>query len=451
MEKMTIREVALAVGIPSRVEGEISSVCTDTRTIEPGCLFVALKGERFDGNDFVEQALAQGAAAALCERGGPGARLVVRDSGSALLQLAAYYCGKFSIPKIALTGSVGKTTTKEMTAAVLGQKYLTLKTEGNMNNQIGLPRTVFRMDTSTGAAVFEMGMDAAGQISRLSRTVKPDVGVLTNIGVSHIENLGSREGILRAKLEILDGMEPNAPLVLNGDDPYLAEAGRGLERPVIFYGLHSSACHVRAEQICQKEDGTEFLLCAGEKKLSAALPTIGEHNVYDALAAVAVGQLMGVPLEQAVCGLAEYVPAGMRQRVVRKHGLTVVEDCYNASPDSVRASLKALAMMPCEGKRIAVLGDMLELGSYAESAHRECGRAAADTGVDGLFTYGDNARYCAEEAGQLGVTARHYEKKEPLARELLELLQPGDVVLFKASRAIKLEEAMQMVYDGWEK
>ena len=449
MKTMTIKEIAMAVGIPCRAEGEISEICTDTRAVTSGCLFVAIRGERFDGNDFADEAIRQGAGAVLCERKGNlehGIYLVVKDTRIALLRLAEYYAGLFPIPKVGLTGSVGKTTTKEMTAAVLSRCFRTLKTEGNFNNQIGLPKMVFRLDDSIQAAVFEMGMDHAGQISSLSRTVKPDVGIITKIGVSHIENLGSQEGILHAKMEITDGMREGTPLVLNGDDPLLLKAAESCGHPVILFGIDNPSCRVTASHIRQEGEKTFFLLSVFEHQISVELPAVGRHQVYDALAAAAAGSFLGVPLDEIARGLSEYVPSGMRQRVVRHKGLIVIEDCYNASPDSIKAALQALASMEGVERKIAVLGDMLELGEYAEKAHRNCGRLAAQSGVDLLFAYGENARFYVEEAEKCGVQGAFYEDKDGLANALLSQLKPGDCVLFKASRGMKLEEVIQKIY-----
>lgn len=452
----SIREAASAVGSKCAGDGQITSVCIDSRSIQPGCLFAAIRGERFDGHDFIPQAFAQGAAAVLSERpveGAKGPVILVKDTRLAFLHLAAFYRARFQIPVVGLTGSVGKTTTKEMVAAVLEQKYRTLKTQGNLNNQIGLPRMIFQMDDETQAAVLEMGMDRPGQISSLSQTAQPTIGIITNIGVSHIENFGSQEGILKAKLEILDGMEPTAPLLLNGDDPLLLDACRKIKNPVLLYGIQNPACGLRAQEIVEQSDGTRFTVEIQGQRQPLWIPAVGKHNVYNALAGVAVGNLLQVPPEQIRQGLAGYQPSGMRQHVVRCGGVTVVEDCYNASPDSVKAALSALMLMPMEaqGRRIAVLGDMAELGDFAPQAHNKCGEYAARAGVDLLFTVGNSARYCRDTAAQNGVEAYHFESKQALTNRLLAVLRPGDLVLFKASRVMRLEEVFQALYQQWEK
>lgn len=455
MEKMSIREVATAVGAYSAAPGFVTSVCTDTRALEEGCLFVALKGERFNGNAFALQAAAQGAAALLCEAAPAGADIpviVVEDTGDALLKLAGYYRAQFDFPVVGVTGSVGKTTTKEMTAAVLSQQYNTLKTEGNFNNQIGLPKMLFRLQKETEAAVLEMGMDHAGQIERLSRAAAPTLSIITNIGVSHIEHFGSQEGILQAKLEILKGMSPEAPVILNGDDRLLRAAAGETHNPVLLVGIDTPGCDLQAEHIVQKEDGISFAVSVQALGISVPiwLPVIGRHHVYDALFAFAAGSLLQIPFDRIARGLASYAPVGMRQRVVRAGGITVIEDCYNASPDSVKASLAALAAMPCEGRRVAVLGDMLELGDYAAAAHAECGEAAAKAGLDLLLAYGENARGYVRAAAGKGLRAEHFTEKQALAQRLNEWLRPGDIALFKASRGMRLEEALEPIYAVWK-
>lgn len=455
MTGFSIKKVACAVGSRCACDGEITSICIDSRSIQPGCLFVAIRGERFDGHDFIAQAFAQGAAAALSEHPveeATGPVIVVKDTRMAFLHLAAFYRSQFDIPVVGLTGSVGKTTTKEMVAAVVEQKYRTLKTEGNLNNQIGLPRMIFRIEQDTQAAVLEMGMDHAGQISSLSQTARPSIGIITNIGVSHIENFGSQEGILKAKLEILDGMSPEAPLLLNGDDPLLLDACGKIKNPVVLFGVRNPACNLRAEQVAEESDGTRFTAVSSNGRQELWVPAVGKHNVYNALAAVAVGELLGLSPEQIRQGLAQYQPSGMRQHVTHCGGVTVVEDCYNASPDSVKASLSALRLMPKaeKGRRIAVLGDIAELGAFAPQAHKKCGEYAAKAGVDLLFTVGKNARYCRDTAAQKGVRATHFDDKQALTDRLFTILRPGDLVLFKASRVMRLEEVFQELYRRWE-
>lgn len=305
MIPLKLKDVAAACSAEFSGDGEkkIYSVCTDTRKIEEGCLFIALKGENFDGNAFVEEALSKGAAAAVSSRDVDDSRVLkVQDTCKALSLIAGMYRRRFSIPVIALTGSVGKTTTKEMVHCVISSKYKTLKSLGNLNNQIGMPMTVFSLDETYEAAVFEMGMADFGEISNLSRVAAPTLGILTNIGVSHMETLGSRENILKAKMEILDGMENDAPVIVNADDEYLKDADFS-DHEVIWYGIESEKCHIKAEDITSDGMYTDFTAVLGGEKQKVHLPAIGIHNVYNALAALAAGVKYGISLSEGAVSL----------------------------------------------------------------------------------------------------------------------------------------------------
>jgi len=452
IEPMTIKEIAKAVGEKSSSGAECRAITTDSRTVTKDSLFIALSGENFDGNAFIPAAFEKGAAAAIGSgeiEDAQGVVIQVEDTRKALMELAAYYRRKFEMPLVGLTGSVGKTTTKEMIACVLSSKYKTLKTEGNFNNEIGLPRMLFRLNHETECTVLEMGMNHFGEISALSQTARPTVGVITNIGVSHIENLGSQQGILKAKLELLDGMEETAPLVLNGDDKLLYEASMQQKNPIRLYGIDNPECCCVAREIHQAGNRTAFVVEYEGSRYPVAIPAVGRHNVYNALCAFLTGALLGVSPEEAVEALLQYKPAGMRQNIREYCGLTLIEDCYNASPDSMRAALSVLESLPSAGKKVAVLGDMLELGSYAETGHRDCGRAAVAAHVDRLYCYGENARFYVEEAIAGGLEAALFTDKQVLARTLLQELSPGDAVLFKASRGMKLEEVLETLYIHW--
>jgi UDP-N-acetylmuramoyl-tripeptide--D-alanyl-D-alanine ligase len=342
---------------------------------------------------------------------------------------------------------VGKTTTKEMIAAVLSQKYKTLATQGNLNNEIGLPKMCFRLDSSYEAAVFEMGMSGFGEISRLTDTARPTIGIITNIGVCHIEMLGSREGILKAKMEILEGMDDSAPLIINGDNDLLPSGVAGIPNPVVVCGIDCENADCRAENIIQTENGMNFVISYKGGKYPVKLPAVGIHNVCNACVAFACGMLMDIAPEQAVKGLAEYVPTGMRQKIVKKGGITVIEDCYNASPDSIKASLQVLSDYKCK-RRIAVLGDMKELGDYSLTAHTVCGETAADKHVDILLAYGPESEgYINGACGRIPC-ALHFNDKEELAAKLCEMLREGDAVLVKGSRAMKLEDVITKIYES---
>lgn len=455
MKAFTLQEAAAALGLPQmQAQATLADVCTDTRKIQPGSLFVCLRGERFDGHSFASQAAQLGAAALLVDHpvDADVPQLVVTDTGKALLQLAGWYRRRFQLPVVGLTGSVGKTTTKEFIALVLGAKYNTLKTQGNLNNEIGVPQMLFRLEDSHTAAVIEMGMNHFGEISRLTRAVAPTVGLITNIGVSHIENLGSRAGILQAKLEILEGMAPDAPLIVNMDNDMLRTVKLG-DRPLLTFAIDDQRADFTATDIAEQGSTTTFTVHHSTFTQPVTIPTVGIHNVYNALAAMAVGYVTGVDpaAAAAAAALANYVPAGMRQNLVQVGGVQVIEDCYNASPDSMRAALQTLGKLPVH-RRYAVLGAMLELGDYAKEAHTQVGKMAAENGIDGVLAYGADAAYIVEAAKQAGLeNARLFDTKEALAQSLAQQVQPGDGVLFKGSRGMHLEDVMHTVYERWEK
>ncbi len=454
MEKRQLSDLIAAVGgtvccgDPNQTVSEIS---TDTRNITAGSLFVPIRGERFDGHDFIPQAFAAGAVAVLSEHPAEGGCVIlVPDTAKAYLQLAAWYRRQFDLTVVGVTGSVGKTTTKEMIATVLESRYQTLKTEGNFNNEIGLPRTLFRLSDRDEMAVIEMGMSHFGEIRRLAETAAPNIGVITNVGVSHIENLGSREGILQAKLELLDGMSPDAPLLLNLDNDLLSQVAKTLDRRVITYGIDGQGADISACHICEAELTTEFDIIHQGEQTHVVLPAVGRHNVQNALVAYGVGRLVGIDPTAIAEALGRYTPTGMRQRIVRQNGFCVIADCYNASPDSMRAALGVLSTIPCEGRRIAVLGDMLELGDYAKQAHTQVGEMVAATAPDALFCIGKDAadiRAGAEAAGFCN--GFYYADRQALVDAVKEYVTAGDCLLFKASRGMKLEELMEQICGSW--
>ncbi len=443
-------EPVLHCAIPC--EAEITYVSTDTRDLPAGCLFVALRGERFDGHDFVKQAMEAGAVAAVTEQPIEGCPcLVVEHTGRALLQIGAFYRKKFSPFLVGVTGSVGKTTTKEMIACVLAAQFCTLKTQGNLNNEIGLPKTLFGLEACHEAAVIEMGMSHFGEISRLSRTACPSVGVITNIGYSHIEHLKTQEGILQAKLEILDGMAADAPLVVNGDDPLLQPLPHDLERPVITYGMHSPRANVRAVDIVRNAQGSTFCIETETKeKYAVSLPCAGDHNIMNALAAFCVGRLAQIPPETICHALEQYQTVGLRQNIYARGAYTIIADCYNASPDSMKAALTVLRDMPCKGRRIAVLGDMLELGEMSRQLHTLVGEMVAASEVDALFCYGKESFYIAQRAAMQKISVFHTEDPKQLCQVMRNYLRPRDVILFKASRGMHLETCIDVIFEQEE-
>lgn len=447
--KLSLKEIAEALGTEIQSDKIINRISTDSRDVDENTLFFAIKGERFDAHDFANKAEENGAAALVCHRKVDCTCPViyVSDTKKALLDLSSYYRKKFKdLILIGLTGSVGKTTTKEMTACVLGMKYKTLKTEGNFNNEIGMPKTLFRLDETIQCAVIEMGMSEFGEISALTNAALPSGAIISNIGVSHIENLGSREGIFKAKTEIIEGLKKGAPLLLNGDDDMLSTV-KNDNFNVVFFGINNEKCDVRAVDIKEHGFHTDFTVITKDGRQNVTLPTVGIHNVYNALAAIAMGLCFGVSAADAAKGLENYVPSGMRQRIKTLGNITIIEDCYNASPDSERAALNSLCTV-AKGRKIAVLGDMLELGSYTEQAHRTVGEYAAHKKIDLLFTFGESSKYLADSARKCGLkNTFEFTDKQSLANALLSEIKDGDTVIFKASRGMKLEDVINIIYE----
>lgn len=446
---MKLFEIVQAVGgsFGYPADTEISSVSTDTRTITAGSVFIALKGENFDGHDFGVKACELGAEAVIAERPIEGAKCIVVDSTArALLQLANHYRKKFDIPLIGITGSVGKTTAKDMTALVLSKKYNTLKTEGNHNNEIGMPMTLFGIDGTTGAAVIEMGMNHFGEISRLSMCCEPTCAIITNIGHSHIENLGSQEGILKAKMEILDGADYSAPLILPADDKLLSQIEGRHGRQVIFFSTKKKTADVYASDIVTDESGISFKINYPGGSVDARLGCLGEHNVKNALAAFCAGLTLGIEPQLMAEAIGEYRPQGIRQNIREVRGMKFIVDCYNAAPDSMKAALSALGQIgvPEGGRRIAVLSDMLELGKHSRSLHRLTGEYVGGSKAEFLYCCGNDSRYYVDGAVKKGMDAESchfFESKQDMIDALKKELREGDAVLFKGSRGMKLEEA----------
>jgi len=449
MEKLTIREIADALGAVCPMDGEVTSLCTDSRQITPGCLFVAIQGENFDGHDFIRAALDQGAVCALAHHPGDFPRdrvLMVEDTLKALLALSAWYRGRMPVRVVGVTGSVGKTTTKEMAAMVLAARFSVIKTEGSMNNEIGAPKTLLTIERDTQAAVIEMGMCGFGEIRDLALAARPEMGVITNVGVSHMEQLGSRENILRAKLELAECLPDGAPLFLCGDNDLLS-AVKIPRLSIIFYGIDNQNNDICGTIRSSTPLSTEFTIRWKGKSWEASIPGAGRHLVLNALAAFGVGVAMGVEPEAAIAALKSYTPAGMRQKVVEHHGVTVIEDCYNASPDSMAAALDTLSTFPAEGRRIFVASDMLELGAISRRCHRQVGERAAGCGIDLLLAWGKMAEEIVLGAKEKGMeSARFFPEKDALADALAETVRPGDLVWFKGSRSMKLEEVVRQLY-----
>lgn len=449
MEKLTLTEIVDALGTTLPVEAEITEISTDTRNLPEGCLFLALRGTHFDGHAFAKRAVESGAAAVVTEYEIEDCPcLVVDNTRLALLRIAAYYRSKFSPILVGVTGSVGKTTSKEMIALVLSAKYNTLKTQGNLNNEIGLPKTLLELDSHHEAAVIEMGMSNFGEIHRLSCTTQPTIGVITNIGFSHIENLKSQEGILKAKLEILDGMADDAPLVVSADDPFLAPLKNELlPRPVYTYGIENEDADVRAVDIESDDSSISFtVIDKGKETCRVTLPCVGLHNVLDALGAYCTGRLADIEPEKIAEALGKYKTVGFRQNIEQHGTYTLIVDCYNASPDSMKAALHVLREMKSSGRKAAVLGDMLELGDLSRKLHEIVGDMSLVSGADQIFCYGKNAKYIAKTAAKGGASVFHTEDKTELCSAIRAYLRPGDLILFKASRGMHLEDCIKEIF-----
>ncbi len=451
MKPLTVEAVANAVHgkiIKTATKAAILGVSTDSRRIMPGDLFIPLVGEHFDGHHFIQDALQGGASAYLTSQEhllfpDQVYGILVADTQKALQDLAAYYLRLFNLPIAAVTGSTGKTTTKDMIASVLSKKYHVLKTEGNFNNEIGLPLTIFRLEDAHEAVVLEMGMSGFGEIQRLVGIAPPKVAVITNIGVSHIEKLGSRENILKAKMEIFDQFGSDCIAVLNADDPMLCASALHFPYPVVYYGLDKGSDITANEIQLKAEAGTAFVVTTAEGSMAMDLQVPGLHNVSNALAAVAVGRLFGLTIQEIKDGLKEFESGIMRLHIFEtRGGIRVIDDVYNASPDSMAAALAVLRDMPGD-RKIAVLGDMLELGDYSEEGHRGVGHTAAACALDILVVVGNKSRSIAEEAVKAGMPDQDihtFDNNLEAVTFLEQILKPKDTVLVKGSRGMKMED-----------
>jgi UDP-N-acetylmuramoyl-tripeptide--D-alanyl-D-alanine ligase len=466
-ELREVISVKVLAGDPSpSAKRRIRGISSDSRSIRRGDLFVALKGDRFDGHDFVPAVLAQGAAGAIVhdeyrlpQGKGTGVKTSgrtepfifgVRDPLFAYQQLATHHRSRFEIPVVAVTGSNGKTTTKEMVASVLAQRWRTLKTEGNFNNRIGVPHTLFRLSARHQAAVIEMGVDQQGQTRRLCEIARPTIGIITNIGPDHLEFFGSMEGSAQAKAELLDHLSENGTAILNADDPYFDYLAARAQCRVVSFGLSEKA-DVRATHVSSDaRHGTNFrLLLPGKSRHTlVTIKVHGAHNVANALAAAAVGFALNFSGAMIAQGLAKFRPATMRSQVVTHHGVQVINDCYNANPASMKAALQLLAQWSPARERVAVLGDMLELGRDTQQMHRDVGRFLAALNLSRLIACGTLGREIAEGAREAGMS-RFAIVDVPdagAAAELLRtLVRQGDVVLVKASRGMKMEQVVHLL------
>ena len=416
----------------------------DTRKLEEGQLFIALKGQR-DGHDFIPAALEKGAAAVLCTHcDGDYPAIVVKDTRIALGQIARGERERIGMKVVGVTGSVGKSTTKEMVAAVLESTYRVAKTPANHNNDIGMPMAVLSIPEDTQIAVLEMGMNHFREIAYLSSIGKPDVAVIINIGTMHIEHLGSMEGILQAKMEILEGMPEDGVVVLNGDDALLWGQRDEIKKTVSYFGTANGQCQVRCKDVRQREGVLSFTVMTDVGELPIELALEGEHFVLDALAAITVGLQLQIPLEKIRQSLLTFRNMAGRQEIFSQNGFTIIKDCYNAGPESMAAALNVLGNRP--GRHVAVLGDMLELGVCAGAEHYKIGRIAAEK-ADLLLAYGPNSVRMVHGAitgGMAQARARAFTDREQMVHVLKQLAKPGDVLLFKGSHGMHMEMALEL-------
>lgn len=462
-ELLKVIDPRVLAGDPSaRSKKSIRHLSLDTRTLRPGDLFVAIRGDRFDGHDFVGSALSQGAAGAIVIESykvpkrslTPGSKkpvpflLGVNDPLSAFQHLAAHYRSKFTIPVVAVTGSNGKTTTKEMVACVLAQRWNTLKTEGNLNNRLGVPQTLLRLQERHEAAVIEMGVDNVGQTSLLCDMARPTIGIITNIGPDHLEFFGTLDVSAQSKAELLDQLPQNGTAILNADDSYHNFLAARSRCQVMSFGLSEKA-EVRATDIVSDErHGTSFRLHLPGKPrpIPVRIRVQGGHNVTNALAAAAVGVVLGLPGVAIARGLSRFRPAAMRSQVSIVRGVKLIVDCYNANPASMKAAVGLLAQTSGRRRTIAVLGDMLELGPNAPQMHEEVGAYVASHGIGHMVACGTLGRSLARGAKQAGMDpSRIVEVQDAraAATRAKNLVKPGDAVLIKASRGMQLERVVE--------
>lgn len=441
--------------------GKEEEICDDfskdTRTIKDGDIYIGIKGQNFDGNTMWEKALENGAKGVIVqginfseenlEKWKEKIIIKVEDSLEALYKIAEYKRSLYNIPVIGITGSVGKTSTKDIVANVVSQKYNTLKTQGNYNNNIGVPFTILNLKDHE-AAVIEMGMNHLREISLLTKIAKPTISIITNIGTSHIGNLGSRENILKAKLEILEGMEKPV-LVINNDNDLLSKWGKKNKDNIEIhtYGIEEKS-EVNAKEIIESTDSSEFVCEINNKKIKIHVPVGGIHFVYNAICAVTVANLLGIEEEKIKNGIETFELTKKRMDIIElESGVKLIDDSYNASLESMQVALKHLSQYR-ESRKIAVLGDMLELGDFAKELHEEVGKKVIENNIDILFCCGENAKYIANKAQEQGMkNVFYFTNKEEMQNKLKDTIEAKDVILFKASNGMKFSSIIEFLKD----
>jgi len=459
MKELTCFEVVKAVNgvqLSGPKDAVFKNISTDTRKIKKGELFIPLIGENFDGHEFIEKAFEKGAAGVLTQKmiQPDNDRVIIRveDTKKALGSIAAYYRSKFSPYVVAITGSVGKTSTKDIVASALAYSYNVLKTEANYNNEIGLPLTLLKLDDKVDIAVLEMGMRGQGEIRYLTNIVKPNAAIITNIGLAHIERLGSQENILKANLEITEGLQEGGTVILNGDDPLLYGMKGKLNSRIVYFGINNDDVEYKAININNLGlEGIEFDIIINDEKYKVKVPSPGIHNVYNALAAFAVGMEVGQSPDKIIKGILNYKPTQMRLDVKEYKGITIINDAYNANPQSMEAAIKVLKDISKKGRAIAVLGDMLEMGEYASKAHFDIGSFAFKQGIDYVVTVGEKGKLIAKGAVREGMENERvysFDDNEEAGMFLRNFAREGDCILVKGSRGMKMEEVIEVLTYG---
>lgn len=455
MKNMTLKNIAGACGgsccFPQDQSGlEVSGIAIDSRKVEPGFLFVPIKGARVDGHDFISMVFEKGAACTLSERelsDCPGPYILVESTEQALKDLAAYYRAVLNPTVIGITGSVGKTSTKEMIASILEQHFQVLKTEGNFNNEIGLPLTVFRLKEEHEIAVLEMGISDFGEMHRLASIARPDIGVITNIGQCHLENLKTRDGILKAKTEMFDHLSENGTVFLNGDDDKLITVEAVNGRAPVFFGL-DSRFPAWADQIVNLGlKGTSCVLHLNDDErcadIAVTIPIPGDHMVYNALAGASIGFHLGMEPGEIQAGIEALVPVGGRNHLIETETLQILDDCYNANPVSMRSGIDVLRQ--ASGRKVCILGDMGELGDNSPELHLETGRYAGEAGMDLILLAGPLSKDMANGAKETAdpSSVYYYPQKQALIDKLPTLIKAGDTILVKASHSMGFEDIVE--------
>lgn len=452
MKHMSLKEIAAACGgtyygDETRLSEEVTGVAIDSRKIEAGFLFIPIKGARVDGHDFIPQVMEKGALCTLSEKvleGASHSYILVTSCQDAMKAIAEHYRTALGIKVVGITGSVGKTSTKEMISSVLAQKYNVLKTAGNFNNEIGLPLTIFNIREEHEVAVLEMGINHFGEMHRLTKMARPDVCVITNIGLCHLENLNDRDGILKAKTEMFDYMQPNAKIILNGDDDKLITVKEVKGQVSKFFGLSSEHAAYATDIHSMSLKGIGCTLHLGETSIKTIIPIPGEHMVYNALAGALVGQELGLSADEIKAGIEALVPVSGRNNMISTDSFLIIDDCYNANPVSMKASLDVLAT--ADTRKVAIMGDMFELGENENELHAECGLHAIEKEIDLIICIGKlskNTSHIAKLNAPSSIQVHHFDTKADFFKNAENLLQKGDTILVKASHGMDFPEIIK--------